>query len=138
MRHEKPPGSVPPKPLFWFQKEKFRLRYRYRNWTLVSVPNTEIWFRLYTTSRTKLKKHSVSKNCSALSLFEQIVLIISKFLPSASNIKSFSQSLEHFFLTVGQNNFGNKIPFFFGQFLFHAKTFLSIWFLLPLHNRSVT
>ena len=25
--------------------------------------------------------------------------------------KSFSQSLEQFFLTVGQNNFGNKIPF---------------------------
>jgi hypothetical protein len=31
--------------------------------------------------------------------------------PSASNIKSFSRSLEQFFLTVGQNNFGNKIPF---------------------------
>ena len=31
--------------------------------------------------------------------------------PSASNFKSFSQSLEQFFLTVGQNNFGNKIPF---------------------------
>ena len=31
--------------------------------------------------------------------------------PSASNFKSFSRSLEHFFLTVGQNNFGNKIPF---------------------------
>ena len=31
--------------------------------------------------------------------------------PSASNFKSFSQSLEHFFfLTVGQNNFVNKIP----------------------------
>jgi len=31
---------------------------------------------------------------------------------SASNFKSFSQSLEHFFfLTVGQNNFSNKIPF---------------------------
>ena len=30
--------------------------------------------------------------------------------PSASNFKSFSSSLEHFFLTVGQNNFGNKIP----------------------------
>ena len=30
--------------------------------------------------------------------------------PSASNFKSFSWSLEHFFLTVGQNNFGNKIP----------------------------
>ena len=31
--------------------------------------------------------------------------------PSASNFKSFFWSLEHFFLTVGQNNFGNKIPF---------------------------
>ena len=30
---------------------------------------------------------------------------------TASNFKSFSQSLEQFFLTVGQNNFGNKIPF---------------------------
>ena len=30
--------------------------------------------------------------------------------PSASNFKSFSWSLEQFFLTVGQNNFGNKIP----------------------------
>ena len=29
---------------------------------------------------------------------------------SASNVKSFSRSLEQFFLTVGQNNFGNKIP----------------------------
>ena len=29
--------------------------------------------------------------------------------PSASNFKSFSQSLEQFFLTVAQNNFGNKI-----------------------------
>ena len=25
--------------------------------------------------------------------------------------KDFSQSLDQFFLTVGQNNFGNKIPF---------------------------
>ena len=31
--------------------------------------------------------------------------------PSASNFKSFSRSLEQFFLTVGQNNFDNKIPF---------------------------
>ena len=30
--------------------------------------------------------------------------------PSASNFKSFSQSQEQFFLAVGQNNFGNKIP----------------------------
>ena len=33
------------------------------------------------------------------------------FQPSASNFKSFSQSLEHFFLTVVQNNFGKKIQF---------------------------
>ena len=37
--------------------------------------------------------------------------------PSASNFKSFSRSLEHFFLTVGQNNFGNKIPFKVHSFL---------------------
>ena len=33
--------------------------------------------------------------------------------PSASNFKIFSRSLEQFFLTVGQNNFGIKIPLFF-------------------------
>ena len=33
--------------------------------------------------------------------------------PIALNFKSFSQSLDHFFLTVGQDNFGNKIPFLF-------------------------
>ena len=31
--------------------------------------------------------------------------------PSVSNFKSFSRSLEQFFLTVDQNNFSNKIPF---------------------------
>ena len=46
--------------------------------------------------------------------------------PSASNFKSFSRSLKHFFLTVGQNNFGNKIPFHFlvlikGYFLSFLK-----------------
>ena len=30
---------------------------------------------------------------------------------SASNFKSFSQSTEQFFLAVGRNNFGNKVPF---------------------------
>ena len=34
-----------------------------------------------------------------------------KSRPSALNFKSFSQSLEKIFLTVGQSNFGNKIPF---------------------------
>ena len=32
--------------------------------------------------------------------------------PSVSNFKTFSRSQEQFILTVGQNNFGNKIPFF--------------------------
>ena len=36
--------------------------------------------------------------------------ILANSQPSASNFKSFSRSLEQFFLTVGQNNFGNKIP----------------------------
>ena len=35
--------------------------------------------------------------------------MISKFL-------QISRSLEQFFLTVGQNNFGNKIPFLFRHF----------------------
>ena len=42
--------------------------------------------------------------------------MISKFFanswPSGLNFKSFSQSLEFFFLTVSQNNFGNKIPIY--------------------------
>ena len=45
--------------------------------------------------------------------------------PSASNFKSFSRSLKHFFLTVGQNNFGNKIPFTYtllsGQCIYPGK-----------------
>ena len=41
--------------------------------------------------------------------------------PSASNFKSFSRSLEQFFLTVGHNNFGNKIPF--QNFYHFYKTF---------------
>ena len=36
--------------------------------------------------------------------------------PSAPNFKSFFRSLEQFFLTVGQNNFGNKIPFPYAPF----------------------
>ena len=36
--------------------------------------------------------------------------MISKISAFASSFKSFSWSLEQFFLTVGQNNFGNKIP----------------------------
>ena len=57
----------------------------------------------------QVKKHYVTKDCSDLSLFEQIVL---EFLqispPSVSNFKSFSRLIEHFFLPVGKNNFGKK------------------------------
>ena len=36
--------------------------------------------------------------------------IFANSLPSASNFNLFSRLLEQIFLTVGQNNFGNKIP----------------------------
>ena len=57
----------------------------------------------------QVKKHSVTKNCSDLSLFESIVLVITKFC----KFLAFSLQFQKFFsifLTVGQNNFGNKIP----------------------------
>ena len=37
-----------------------------------------------------LKKHSVTKNCSDLSLFEQIVLVVSKILQILSNFNCFN------------------------------------------------
>ena len=49
----------------------------------------------------KLFWPSVRRNCSSdLKIFAD------------SRIKIFSKSLEQFFLTVGQNNFGNKKPFY--------------------------
>ena len=60
------------------------------------------------------KKNYVTKNCSDLLLVEKKyssdLKMFANFWPSALNFKSFSQLLEQFFLTVGQNNFGNKIP----------------------------
>ena len=53
----------------------------------------------------QVKKHSVTKNCSDLSLSLKI------FANSRPPASSFSRSLEQFFLTAGQKNFGNKIPF---------------------------
>ena len=50
----------------------------------------------------QLKKAFCFKNCSELSLFEYVVLVISKT----------------FFLIVGQNNFENKIPFLKKDFAF--------------------
>ena len=47
---------------------------------------------------------TVQINCS------NDITIFANSWPSASNFKSVSKSLGHFFLTVGQNNYGNKIP----------------------------
>ena len=49
----------------------------------------------------EISEGTVQINCSS---------DLKMFANSASNFKSFSRSLEQFFLTVGQNNFGNKIP----------------------------
>jgi hypothetical protein len=62
-------------------------------------------YKIWETSRNKLKKHfTVRKNCSS------DLKIFANSRPSASDFKKNSRSQEHFFLTVGQNNFGNKIP----------------------------
>ena len=62
-------------------------------------------------------------------LLPKIVLVrylknFANSLPSASNFKSFSRPLEQFFLTVVQNNFGNKIPFLKNSWI-HIKSFTS-------------
>ena len=76
--------------------------------------------------------------------------------PSASNFKSFSQSLEQIFLTVGQNNFGNKIPFIFHSVAtaklilpidYHSNTMLNVcvkcslvrrWLLVKISKKTET
>ena len=58
-----------------------------------------------------LNKHFFNFSC--IFLYPNIPSDLRDFAnsrPSVLNFKSFSQSLEHFFLTVRQNNFGNKIP----------------------------
>ena len=61
--------------------------------------------------------------------------------PSASNFKFFSLSLQEFFLTVGQNNFGNKIRTMFHDSYFSDKllslnklTFFKKW---VFHTKSL-
>jgi hypothetical protein len=64
----------------------------------------------------QVKKAFCYQNCSDLSLLEKIILVILiilrilSFQPQISTV--FSRSVEQVFLTVGQNNFGNKIPLF--------------------------
>ena len=47
--------------------------------------------------------------------------------PSASNFKSFSRSIEQFFLTVGQNNFGSKILIPGKNLILFLFCLLKIW-----------
>ena len=61
---------------------------------------------------------------------------------SASNFKSFSRSLEQFFLTVGQNNFGNKIPLLHtwilndsARFFFLLLVSLSFHYFSQIHEK---
>ena len=57
----------------------------------------------------QVKKAFCYKNCSDLSPFEWI-LQFCKFSAFSLKFQKLSRSLEQFFLSVGQNNFGNKIP----------------------------
>ena len=52
--------------------------------------------------------------------------------PSASDFKSFSGSLENFFLTVGQNNFGNKI------YLHKDKKLSNLTDLTPISTKMIS
>ena len=68
---------------------------------------------IWETSRNKLKKYFVAKNFTACSSY------LKKFANlrlKAENFKSFSRSVEQFFLTEGQSNFGNKIPISIAQY----------------------
>ena len=55
-------------------------------------------------------QEQVEKALCCQKLFWPFTVWIYCSWPSASNFKSFSRSIEFFFLTVGQINFGNKIP----------------------------
>ena len=57
--------------------------------------------------------------------------------PSALNFKSVSRSLEHFFLTVGQNNFGNKISFLVQKICFYVSSNSTFWEIPTVFQRTV-
>ena len=73
---------------------------------------------IWETSRYKLK----------IILFQKLFWpFTSNFGPSALNFRSFSGLLEQFFLTAGQYNFGNKIPFLLQVILCHIIIFCQIY-----------
>ena len=69
-----------------------------------------------------LKKHSVTKNTVWMNCSSDLKNFANS-QPSASNFKSFSQPLDQFFLTVGQNNFGNKIQLRH-RYLLYRRSFI--------------
>ena len=84
------------------------------NFVLFSIGQTLSELPVITFS-IKLKNYFVSKKMF-LSFTVQInfsgdLNIFANSRPSASNFGFFFWSLKHFFLTVGQNNFWNKITF---------------------------
>ena len=76
--------------------------------------DNDIFLGIWEISRNKLKKHSVTKTCSEPSLFEYLDcssnLILQILGLHARISKVFLDHQNIFFLTVGQSNFGNKIP----------------------------
>ena len=82
--------------------------------------NPSIW------ERNKFKKGLSFKNSSDLSKFERIILVLKKFC----KLLTFSLEFQKIFsitdfLTVGQNNFGNKIPLLRKYILFDYSTWNS-------------
>ena len=73
---------------------------------------------------------TVWTNCSS------VLKIFANSRPSASNFKSFSQSLEQFFLTVGQNNFG-KVHIFWEGHKFCEIFTLLLSYVVPVKIKLV-
>ena len=86
------------------------------NWGTIKnyIELSRAYFSIWETSRKKLKNHSVCNNFLTFHCLNKLFLWFQSFCKLSaftSNFKCFSWSLEQeqLFLTVGQNNFGNKI-----------------------------
>ena len=78
--------------------------------------------------KEQVKKHYVSKIVLTFHCLNKLFSWSQNFcscLAFSLEFQNFSRSLEQFFLTVGQNNFGNKIPF--PHLLNSFGDFLVIW-----------
>ena len=97
----------------------------------------------------KSEKPPGTKNCSDLWInCSSHLKNFANSRPSVSYLKSFFPSLEQFFLSVSQNNFGDKIPFihmlFFAivfhcnRFLMHQKTIAKKSMQINAYNHNVS